>query len=584
MEDNIINPAELPQQVLQPDTGHPWYKNGKVITTLLVIAILVAAGAGYVFWKKPAPANPTSNNVKLTITGPDQVAANTEAEFHIVYKNDEDADLTQVHLDMIYPSNFQFKSSTPAAKSAAGLGFDLPVLRKGKSADVYIHAKLSGATGEQKVITAKLSYQLSNFNSTFGVNQTFATTIAAPNLTFDLTGPTQVPSGQDVTFTANYANVSGSDYDNMALQLAYPDGFKFTKASVNPAKGNNYWIIGKLPQGSSGHIDITGSFVGGGVDEQVLVGNLGQVISNNFASQISSTATFQISAGPITITQSASPSDVVNPGDSVQVTINYENSGNIGLTNLIITDTINSNLVDLSHLAVPEATITGSTITWKAATNPDLSILSPGKSGQVQFSLPIKSTITSTLKNQSLVNSVSVVSSEVTLPIRAPDVTLQLASGINFTVSGKFVAGSNPLKLGKSTTVLVTFTITDSSNDLNSTEVVASLPLPSSDWNNVVFPAAQQPNLSFDPSSGVIRWSVGNLPAYTGKLTPPLSVSFQLVLKPSASDQNQTMRLITSAQASALDSYTGLKVQSDPVSQFGTGDIPDFFSTGGVVQ
>jgi uncharacterized repeat protein (TIGR01451 family) len=589
MEDQILNQDErsdMPQQIFQMPERKPWYKNFKIIGSAILALILIAGIVYYFVMGKSSPLTPTSNQVNLFVKGPGTVSASSEAEFHIVYHNGEDADLTNVHIDMIYPSNFQFKSSTPASKTSNGQAYDLPIVRRGQDGELVIRGKLSGGTGEQKTIIAKLHYKLSNFNSNFEVDQSFSTVIQAPNLTFDVSGPVEVPVGQDTTFTVNYANVSGQDYDSVALQLTYPAGFKFSSASMVAAKSNNYWVIGKLPRNAKGSINITGSFLGQNLEDQILTGQLGQVINNTFTPQISSSATFRLKNAPITITQKAEPSDVVETGDSVNFTIYFENSGSVGLTNLVITDTINSNLVDLPRLSVYDGTITGSTITWKTATNSNLSILSPGKTGQVNFSLPIKQSLSATLKNQILKNSVSVVSSEITTPIRAQDVEIKLGSKLGLDLTGDYVSGALPMQVGKSTTFAITMTLNNASNDLNSTEVVASLPLPASSWNNVIIPDSEKTRLHFDPSSGLIRWDIGNLAAFTGKLTPVLKVTLQLVVTPSVSDQGQIMRLLSNIGATAFDSFTNQKLTTQPINDFSTSDVDDatFQSAGSSVQ
>ncbi|HEX5430304.1 MAG TPA: hypothetical protein VFX17_04510 [Patescibacteria group bacterium] len=588
MDDQIIDPnlrSDMPEEIFQPETGKSWYRNKLLIA--VVVAVLLAAGvAWYVLGRKPKSQTPESSKVSLVIKGPDQLSAGTEGEYQIIYTNGESADLTNVHIDLIYPSNFQFKSSTPASKSLSGSSFDLPILRHGDSATLTVRGKLSGATDEQKVLTAKLSYELSNFNSIFTASQTFTTTIQAPNLTFEITGPPQVPVGQDTSFTVNYANVSNQNYDNVAFKLTYPMGFKFTQSSTPPSRDTNYWLIGSLSAGQSGHIDIGGSFLGSSGDEQIMEGELGQVINNTLAGQISSTATFTLKEAPITVIQSASPSGFVDIGGSVQFTINYQNTGTIGLTNLVISDTFDSSLVDLTRLNVSNAVITGSTITWKTATDPDLSIVSPGKKGQVQFTLPLKGTLPATIKNQVINNSVTVSSSEVTTPIRAQDLQIKLGSDLSFSVTGDYVTGAKPMRVGQQTTFAVTFTLSNSSNDLNSGEVVASLPLPPSSWNSVVVPDSEKPNLLFDESSGIIRWEVGDIPAFAGKLTPVKEVTFQLVVTPQASDSGQSIKFLSNIQATGFDSFTNQKLSSQQISQFSSTDIDDasFRSAGNTVQ
>ncbi len=566
---------ELPPDAFQQPQPKPWYKNWKIFVSFFV-ALLVIGGIGwYFFWGQTPSAAPVSNNVTLLIKGPISISSGSEAEYHILYHNGENADLTNVSLNMIYPTNFVFKSSTPAPTNSSGITFNLPVIKEGRDGEVVIRGKLSGSTGEDKQIQAKLNYVLSNFNSDFSVSQSIHTSIAAPNLTFDISGPVEVPVGQSTTFTVNYSNVSNQDYDNVAISLVYPQDYSFKTASTPPSKSNNYWTIGKLLKGANGHIDVTGDFMGQSMDQQMVMGQLGIVINNSFAPQISSTASFSLKSAPIAITQTADPADVVSLGGEVQYIINYSNEGEIGLTNLIITDTISSNLIDVSRLSVPDAVITGNVITWKSATNTNLSILPPGGRGQVQFTLPLKQSLPVTLTNQVIKNSVQVVSSEITTPIQAADTNVKLATNFSFSMTGDYISGAMPMQVGKSTVFAINYQLTNSSNDLNNVLIDASLPLPPSAWKNVIIPSSESSRLTYDPGSGHIKWNVGNLPAFTGKLTPALKVSFQLVVTPGPSDQGQQMRLLTNIAATATDSFTNQNLAPNPIPQFSTGDIDD---------
>lgn len=588
MDDQILDPeikAELPQEPLS-GISKPWYKNGKILWSALVALLLIVGITWYFIWGQTPEVTPQSNNVVLLIKGPETMASGSEAEFHIIYRNGENADMTNVHLDLIYPSNFQFKSSTPAAKIASGQSYDLPLVKEGKDAELVIRGKMSGSTGEVKPLSAKLSYKLSNFNSTFQVTQNYQVTILAPNLTFDVTGPVEVPIGQDITFALNYANVSSQDYDNVALSLSYPEGFKFTSASVPPSKNNNLWQIGKIAAGGNGRIDVTGSFVGNNSDEQLLSGQLGQMISGTFAPQITSTTTFKLKNAPIAITQEISPDDVVTLGNSLSVTIHYQNESNVGATNLVITDTINSNLVDLPKLLVPDAVIVGSTITWRAATNSNLNILSPGQQGQVQFSIPLKSSLPSTVKNQIIQNIVTVTSAEVTSPIRAEDVNVKLAGKFNTDMSSDYVSGASPMQVGQPTTFAITWLASSESTDLAETIVTADLNLPPSSWNNVIIPDSEKSRLKFDPNSGKISWNIGDMPAFTGRLTPAAKVTFQLEVTPSASDTGQNMKLLSNIKATAKDAFTDQDLQAQVNNQLMVSDIedPQFQQNGTTVQ
>jgi len=225
MEDQILDdktkqdfPSSLVSQDL-PKSGFLnkykwWFLAGGIILLAGVLLLLVVNKGGL-------NNGPAASKVLLTIKGPSEMSSGDEQEFKIIYRNGEDADLVNVVLEMIYPSNFQFKSASTKA-NATGQRFILPLLKSGRDGEVTIRAKVTGSAQETKEIKARLEYKLSNFNSTFDAETSHKFTILTPNLTLDLTGPIDVVNGQDSTFFINYSNVSSQDLENTVPVFLLP--------------------------------------------------------------------------------------------------------------------------------------------------------------------------------------------------------------------------------------------------------------------------------------------------------------------------------------------------------------------------
>lgn len=567
---------EIPVDFNQPRPARPkFYKNKKVIIPSAVAIVLLGGIFWYLMSRGPAPADPTSTNVLLFVKGPSTLTSGNEAEYHIVYRNGENADLVQISMEVFYPTGFKFKSSAPVATSSTGQSFNLPVLKEGADGEIVIRGKLSGSTGEDKEIKARLHYRLSNFNSEFVVEESMHTAILPPNLTMDISGPVDVVNGQDMTFTVSFTNVSSQDFDNLALQLTYPEGFTFTSASPAPAKNNSYWNIPKLVTGSSASINITGSFTGDASIDKLVRADFGQIINNTFAPQISSTATFKIIPASLSLEVSAKPGDYVKLGDTIAYTLKYSNRGTIGLRNLVITVNLDGQALDFTRLTAQNAIITGHTLAWKAATVSALSVLSPNESGEINFSAPLKDSLPTNLKNQSVTAAGSIASDEITQPTRATAVVVKLISGLDLTVDGKYLSGAAPMQVGQPTLFAMTFVLSNLSNDLSEARVTASVPLAPASWKNVVIPDSEKQRLTYDPNSGKVTWNIGTLAAFTGKFIPALQVTFQLEVTPTESDRNRTITLLSDVQATGMDTFVGQQIKTDIVSSVTTSTIDD---------
>lgn len=546
-----------------------------LIAAVLSALVLIGAVSWYLFgFKKPAP-EPVSNRVSLAIKGPEKLSSGNQTEYRIVYNNGEDADMTNVFLEVFYPQNFKFKKAEPAAANTLGTRYSLPVLKSGESNAITISGSLSGSTGEDKEIRAALHYKLSNFNSEFQVGSNFHTSILSPDLLLEITGPIEVTNGQDTTYTVAYNNVSGQDQENMAIELSYPEGFTFSSSNPPPSKDNRFWSLGKLKSGSTGKIEVTGSFSGDNGQEKTVTGNIGTIINSNFAPQVTASAGFRVAPSALSLVQTANPKEVVRLGDTVTYTLAYRNNGFIGMTNVVISVTLQGAAFDLKQVRANNAIITGNTITWKSATLKELSLISPNKSGTITFSVPLKSALSTNIKEQMMQSMASIYSDQVTKPVRSADVSLKLASNLDVVVTGEYESGALPMKVGQPTLFSVNFLLVNLSNDLTDVEVVAALPLPASTWKGVVIPESEKDNVTFDPNGSKIRWKPGNIAAFTGKFTPARMISFQLEVIPETSDQNNIITLLSDVQATGYDTYIGKPLESRVIGNVKVSDLHD---------
>ncbi len=582
MEDQIFDSearSEIPVEVNTPppSTWREFFRSKKVIFGIGAALLAIVFIFWFFFSRTNLGPKPASSHVVLLIKGPEQLASDNEAEYTVIYRNGENADLVNISLEMFYPTGFKFKSAEPPPAGTNGQKFNLPLLKEGESGQVIIRGKLSGGTGEDKEIKAKLHYTLSNFNSEFVVEQNIHTVILPPNLTVDITGPVEAVNGQDMTYVVNFTNVSTLDYSDLALQLTYPTGFSFTSATPPASTNNNYWKLPTLASGHTGSITINGSFSGQPGEEKIVRAELGKIINNTFAPQVVSTTNFKIIASSLNLTVQASPSTYLKLGDMINYKLHYSNDGRVGLSNLVITVNLEGPALDLSRIAAPNAIITGNTVTWKAATLSNLSLLSPNEQGDITFTVPLKTSLTTNLKNQTVTATGAISSKEISQPTKAAPLQQKLISILGLSVDGQYLSGAAPMEVGKPTVFAMTFTLTNLSNDLSDTVLVASLPLPASAWKNVVMqnPPDSKAVISYDANSGKITWRIGDLPAFTGKFSPAQQVTFQLEVIPNEADRNKPVNLLTNIQASGMDTFVGEKIQTENITNVNTGTLDD---------
>jgi hypothetical protein len=567
---------EFPEDFNRPQpTWTDWFAANKLwVLGGFMLMILLMVGMLW-FLRNQNSGGPQTADVMLSINGPADLASGNEAEYEITYTNAENSDLTNVTLEVFYPANFKFVSAEPKASSANGQRFNLPLLRQGESGEVKVRGKISGGTGELKEIRAKLNFGLSNFSSTFNVETKFTTTLKAPELEMEITGPIDVTNGQTNTFTINYKNVSGREFENTAVELAYPEGFKFSSSLPAPTKNQNYWGLGRMAVGATGKIEVTGNFVGDPGSEMQVTGDLGQVLNGGLAPQIHASASFKIQASSLTLTQEANPSEIVLPGEAVNYTLQYANYGSTGQSNVVIAVTLDGAMLDLGKLRVNDGIVTGNIVTWKSATVSNLSLISPNQKGQLTFSVPLKQTIPTNLKNQVIKTSTLIYSDQVPSPIRGQDLELKVGTKMEMIVSGRYVSGAMPMQVGQPTTFEVNILLTNLSNDVTDAAFVAAMPLPASAWANAVTPDTEKSLVTFAENPSRVRWKIGNLAAFVGKYSAARSMNFRLDVTPNESDRGTEMTLLRNIQVTGTDSFTGKEVKTTELFQLQVSDLGD---------
>ncbi|MBI2356209.1 MAG: hypothetical protein HYV13_03340 [Candidatus Doudnabacteria bacterium] len=575
--DEIFDPnqrEELNEHITEQHPLRDFVRNNKIIVGAVAAALLAVTAALVILLSQKEDITPVSNNVFLNIKGPSQINSGNEAEYRIIYRNGENSDLVSASLEVFYPSGAKFKSAAPAPISSSGSRFNLPKILAGADGEVKVRVQISGATAEDKLIAAKLNYKLADFNSEFEVKTEAHTLILAPNLTLEITGPIEVTNGQETTFGISFGNVSTQDFENLTLSVQYPEGLEFINSNPKPSKDKNIFIIPRLPIGGSGQIEITGVFSNES-QEKLVIAELAQSINGQLAPLLSTSAAFRVVPAAMYLKITSQPQDVIELGDSIDFNLQYGNQSNIGMTNVVITVNFESTILDLTRMNVYDAIVAGNTITWKSATLSNLSVLGPNQKGEISFSAPIKSNLTSNVKNLTVKTMGTIRSDQMPKAAYASGLEIKLASSVNLLISGKYISGATPMKVGQPTTFAVNMLVINTSNDLVNTELTASLLLPPSAWNGVIIPESEKSNITHDPNSGRIRWKVGSLPAFTGKYTPARSAAFQLTVTPTESDRGRAMKLLSNIFVEGQDSFTNLLVKSQVVSELSTDNLDD---------
>jgi len=389
--------------------------------------------------------------------------------------------------------------------------------------------------------------------------------------------PEKISSGQQITASLKYLNGSETNFQNLAVKIEYPAGFKVS--STYPQPQENLWEVGVLENNQEGKILITGVVEGQRGDSNIFRAYLGTIKDGNFIAYAETVKAIQIALPVLSLDMMVNDEHdyIANTGEYLRYKVKYQNNGQLGISGVNISLKFDSKALDFSSLDLREKGAfdgASNTISWNQANASELEFLAPGQAGEFNFvvrvleNLPVKSFSD---KNFTIYAVASSNSSNVPLALANQQVadSVKMETKINTRLgvvakgyySDSFLqnSGSIPPKVGQTTTYSIHWQITNISNDAENVRVEAILPS-SVEWTNKYSPSSN--NFRYDALNRKIIWEVGKLTSGTGVITPAKYVVFQVALTPIAPQVNQVVELLKQSKILGKDSFTVSNLES----------------------
>ena len=545
----------------------------------IVLLILIGALVVWIYYWTPFD----QSKVEFSISGPESVVSGEDVMYIAKIKNTTKISLNDIKLTFYWPENTILENGSELTST-----MDVDNLLAGQEKEIDFKGKLIGEKGSDKEIKTSLSYQPEKIKARFEKTASFSTSILAVPLVLNFDMPSKVSNGQQITVALSYINDSDSTFDNLVMKIEYPDGFKVS--SVYPQPQENVWQIGTLQARAEGKILLTGTIDGNRGDTKTFKGYMGVVKGSNFAAYADTTKSLQLSLPALSVDQSINNSNtyVASPGEILNYSIKYHNNSTVSIPSVKIACKFDTKALDFYSFDLKSKgnfDVDTSTITWDQTSVPELGLVNPGQSGELDFSvkvldnLPVKSYGD---KNFAIASVTTIDSSSIPLALMDQQVkdsldnVTKVNSKLGVAARGYFQdsllpnSGPIPPKVGQTTTYTIHWEVTNYSNDADDVKVEAVLP-PQVQWVNKYKPESSA--LTFDNLTKKLTWNIGKLQSGTGYLSPVKYVVFQVALSPSSTQLGQVADLLKQTAISGKDDYTGENLTSTIKSV--TSDAPD---------
>ena len=557
-------PAAATVETIKTDFAKQ-YRRRRIVIVLGSIAGLILLG-GLVFKIRSMLFD--ENRVVLGIDGPKNVASAEPITFTLTYDNNNLITLNDVTVVLSYPEAFHLEAD--GNMKVTGLRAEIPIGKINPNAHekTSITGKFYGSKGDLVYLRATLRYTPSNISSVFEKTTQFGINVATSPLSLEITAPQEMATGQDVEYVVDYSNTGDMAFSNLRVKMVYPDGFSFVSAEPRPSEGNTVWYLGNLTGNAGGKIIIRGVLTGNRDEYKKVNGSLGFFQGDgNFVSYSTGERQTRIIASPLSISQTVNGLLEVNaaPGDVLNYVIHYQNDGQIGLRDAIVTLELDASLLDLSRLSLTRGTYNQAhkMFVWKASDVPSLARLEPGTGGEIFFSVPVANSITS----QSSIRSVAKIDSpDVPTAIGSNKIIgsstlyVKLSSLVTVDLKGFYRdamlsnTGPVPPVVGQETTYTLHLSITNSANELTGAQAAIAFP------TGIQYKGKSLPDgetVTFNDRTNELVWDMGTLSPGNKRR----EIIFQVGLTPLPNQVDKEAALVNSTVFTAKDTFTGQDIR-----------------------
>lgn len=545
---------------------------------LLGAFIFFILALGFAFTKFFLGSNVVSgNNIDILVSGPVSIAGGEQLPLEIEVKNNNNVDLKVVDLRLEYPIG---------TKSAIDQSIDMPRYSEvlgdiniGKSEKRLVKSVLYGQENSTQTIKITVEYRVSGSNAIFSKEKDFDVLISSSPVNIIVTGPTDINANQLTDFSIDINSNSANIVKNLILKADYPFGFNLS--SSNPksiSSDGSAFDLGDLAPGAKRNIRITGAIIGQDGEQRVFKFTVGipnkddNTVMETPLAVFSSTVTLKKSSIGLDTTINGDSGDqvAVNIGSKNKVDIVWKNNLAEKVYDMAVKINFNGQTLDEGSVNAVKGFYNSSdnSIIFDKTGNQLLSTVNPADEGDMQFDF---STLVPSSKsyfsfgNSAIKLDISVLGNRAGADGSVQEVlysgtkTLKISSSLNllskgFRTIGPFEnSGPFPPQVDNETTYTITWTATDSFNNITGAKVSAFLP-PNVRWTGYTSPDSE--NITYDKGTGEVVWNIGDMKSGVGASYPAKTVSFQVAITPSITQVNSEINLLNEATISGTDDYS----------------------------
>ena len=531
----------------------------------------------------------TRKNIDLTVETADDAIAGKKFVWRIAYENKNDIALDKAVLVFQYPPMSQPLVGGYIKGGLRAERRELGAINPGDKKEEFFSAIIFGSQEEILKGQVKIEYRPRDSSVSLAKEVAYESLVKGSLLGVELVLPKELKSGQQIDAQLSLASSAETPFRGVSVEMVYPDAFEFISSSIKPTKGNTIWTVGDIGKGDSFKLSIKGR-IKDSIAPQSIKAKIGVYdrAKNEFDVFTSSEKTFVI-VPPLLVTRLRIDTaddfgtGVLAAGTIIKGSLEWKNNLPVSVSNATVDLAFDGEAFDIRTISSKRGEFDSgrNALRWVPGRIQELLFVDPGESGVFDFTVTTKKTIG--IHNPTIIFISTMHTNESPSGYDGVDisgeekVTYKLATRATFAQKGYYYdsrvtnTGPIPPRVGKTTTYLINWAVTNATNDLVNTSVRATLPSYVR-WVGAV-DSPSDASITFDGATREILWMPGTIQAGTGSSLRTREVSFQIALTPSLPQVDDYIELVSDAKLTGTDSFAGITIaqESDSVMT----DLPD---------
>jgi hypothetical protein len=541
--------------------------------------VLTLGYASYVFF---FAGNTVSNdNIDISILGNTFTAGGEELSLLVGITNRNNSPLDLVDLVVEYPKG----GTTGLVSDTERFRQSLGTIPAGSVRNENVKLVLYGQQGSVLPIKVFIEYRVAGSNAIFVKEKPYEVSISSTPINLLIDAPATISPNQNITLNIKSILNSTKAVPNVMLKVDYPAGFQFVSSVPEPSLGNNIWTMGDFAPGVDRNIAISGKMIDvfDGEEKSFRVSSGSQSPMDKFAiGVVFNSLSHTVMVKKPFIEASLSINGIyqreytTDSKTTIEGTINWSNNLNNKVNDLEIRAKISGNAFNKKNVAAEQGLYDSlqSSIIWDKFSQNQFAEINPGDFGSVDFTIspiPLLSAIDGILKDPSINIQVSISGKQQIEGYEPQELNnseskvIKITSDVGLATkalyySGPFTnTGPIPPKAEQETTYTITWSLSNTSNNISKAEVRAILPT----WVRFMGPVSPVgENLIYNSSSREMIWNVGRIPKGTGITGAAREASFQIGLTPLLSQINTVPVIINDAVLTGYDDFANVAVKA----------------------